>query len=63
MIKFTRMSSEHLQLPAYISKLSRDHYCTYVLIVTDEINSKDKFAVAVMDYKPKRSKQTKFVFT
>ena len=63
MIKFTGMSSEHIQLPAYISKLSRDHYCTYVWIVTDEINSEDRFAIAVMDYKPKRSKQTRFVFT
>lgn len=63
MIKFTGISSEHTQLPASISKLSRDHYCTYVWIVTDEINSEDKFVIAVMDYKPKRSKQTKFVFT
>lgn len=63
MIKFTEMSSEHTRLPAYISKLSIYHYCTYAWIVTNEINSEDKFAVAVMEYKPKRSKQTKFVFT
>ena len=63
MIKFTGMSSEHTNLPTYISKLSRDRYCTYAWIVTDEINSEDEFAVTVMDYKPKRSKQTKFVFT
>ena len=63
MIKFTEISSEHIQFPARISKLSKDLYCTYVWIVTDEINSEDKFAIAVMDYKPKRSKQTKFVFT
>lgn len=36
-------------------------YCTYAWIETDEIETED-FPIAVMDYKPKYSKRTIYVF-
>lgn len=37
-------------------------YCTYAWIETDEIDT-EKFPIAVMDYKPKYSKRTNFIFS
>lgn len=37
-------------------------YCTYAWIETDEINT-EEFPIAVMDYKPKYSKRTNFIFS
>lgn len=36
-------------------------YCTYAWIKTDEIDS-EEFPIAVLDYKPKYSKRTTFIF-
>lgn len=37
-------------------------YCTYAWIETDEIDT-EEFPIAVMDYKPKYSKRTNFIFS
>ena len=36
-------------------------YCTYAWIQTDEIDS-EEFPIAVLDYKPKYSRRTTFIF-
>lgn len=41
-------------------------YASYACIETDEINNNDEieeFCIAVMDYKPKRSKRTEYIFS
>jgi hypothetical protein len=64
MIKFTSMSSEHTTIPKQCLDKSehKDVYCTYTWIETDEIDT-EKFPIAVMDYRPKYSKRTNFIFS
>ena len=57
MIKFIDIADEHKE----ILVRNKKEYCTYAWIETDEIKS-DKFPITVMDYKPKYSRQNKFVF-
>jgi len=61
MIRFVGMASEHTPIPeSCMDKYAV--YCTYAWVETDEIDTED-FPIAVLDYKPKYSKRTNFIFS
>ena len=65
MIKFNPIfSSEHTSIPNYLKDKSEKNevYCTYAWVYADEIGE-EEFPIAVLDYKPSRSKRTQFVFS
>lgn len=63
MLRIITVASEHKELSnKYLSKSESKVYCTYAWIETDELNIEDQIPIAVLDYKPKYSRRTQFVF-
>ena len=63
MLKFTGKAGEHKEVPKqYLVGSEEKVYCTYAWIKTDELNIEDQIPIVVLDYKPKYSRRTQFVF-
>ena len=65
MIRFNPVfSSEHTEIPDYLKDKSEKNivFCTYAWIFSDEIGE-EEFPIAVLDYKPQKSKRIQFIFS